>query len=141
MPQFSPLCDYPSYAHSDRGSSFLSQEVKNYLTQQGVATRKTTPYHPTGNGQVERYSGIIWKAVYLALKSANLPDSQWKQVLPTSLLTTSTNSTPNERFFGFQCHSSHGTSMPSWLISPGSVLLRRFVRANKNDPLVYQIVL
>ena len=61
---------------------FLSQEVKNSLTQRGVATSKTTPYQPTGNGLVERYNGIIWKVVRLALKSANQPDSQWEQVLP-----------------------------------------------------------
>ena len=94
LDQLFTLCGYPRYIHSDRGASFLSQELKNYLTQRGVVTSKTTPYHPTGNGQVERYNGIIWKAVRLALKSANLPDSQWELVLPgalhsiRSLLTT-----------------------------------------------------
>ena len=128
--QLFTLCGYPSYVHSDCGSSFLSQEVKNYLTQRGVATSKTTAYHPTDNGQVERFNGIIWMAVCLALKSANLPDSQWEQGLPDtlhsirSLLTTSTNSTPHESFFEFQRCSSYGTSMPSWLMSPGLVLLR-----------------
>ena len=29
--------------------------------------------------------------------------------------------------------------MPSWLMSPGPVLLSRYVRANKNDPLVDQV--
>ena len=49
------LCDTPSYIHSDRGSSFLSQEIKDYFSQRGIATSKTSPYHPIGNGQCERY--------------------------------------------------------------------------------------
>ena len=82
-----------------------------------------TPYHPSGNGQVKRYNGTIWKAVHLALKSANLPDSQWELVLAgashlfRSLLTTLTNSTSHERFYGFQRCSSDRTSMVSWLMN------------------------
>ncbi|XP_041360605.1 uncharacterized protein LOC121376884 [Gigantopelta aegis] len=147
LDQLFTLCGLPSYIHSDRGSSFLSEEIKNYLSQRGIATSKTTPYHPIGNGQVERYNGIIWKAVRLALKSSSLPDSQWEHVLPDvlhsirSLLSTSTNTTPHERFFGFQRRSSFGTSIPTWLTTPGPVLLRRFVRSSKNDPLVDQVEL
>ena len=82
------------------------------MSQLGIATRKSTPYHPIGNGQVERYNGIIWKTVRLSLKSKNLPESQWEVVLPNalhsirSLLSTSTNTTPHERFFSFQRRSS-----------------------------------
>ena len=36
----------PAYVHSDRGPSFLSTEVKNWLRSQNVATSKTTPYNP-----------------------------------------------------------------------------------------------
>ena len=96
---------------------------------------------------MERYNGIIWKTVRLSLKSKNLLDSQWEVVLPDalhsirSLLSTSTNTTPHERFFSFQRRSSCGTSMPSWLHSPGPVLLRRFVRTSKIDPLVDQVEL
>ena len=138
------LCGMPSYIHSDRGTSFLSQELKEYLSQRGIATSKSSPYHPIGNGQVERYNGIIWKTVRLSLKSNNLPDSQWEVVLPDalhsirSLLSTSTNTTPHERFFNFQRRSSCGTSMPSLLHSPGPILLRRFDRTSKNYPLVDQ---
>ena len=137
----------PSYIHSDRGTSFLSQELNEYLSQRGIATTKSTPYHPIGNGQVERYNGIIWKTARLSLKSNNLPDSQWEVVLPDalhsirSLLSTSTKTTPHERFFSFQRRSSCGTSVPSWLYSPGPVLLRRFVRTSKNYPLVDQVEL
>ena len=53
----------PAYVHSDRGQLFLSQDVQQYLRGNGIATSRTTPYNPTGNGQVERYNGIIWKAI------------------------------------------------------------------------------
>lgn len=132
LDQIPTLCGMPNNIHTDHGASFLSQELKEYQSQRGTAKSKSTPYHPIGNGQVERYNGIIWKAVRLAVKSANLPDSKQKLVLPDalhsirSLLCTSTNTTPHERFFNFQHRSSHGT-LPSWLHSPGPVLLRRFV--------------
>jgi hypothetical protein len=140
------LCGMPNYIHSDRGASFMSIELKEYLTQKGVATSRTTPYHSQGNGQCERYNGIIWKAIQLSLKEHNLPEQHWETVLPSalhsirSLLSTSTNATPHERFFGFQRRSSHGVSLPAWL-TPGPVLLRKFVRNNKNDPLVDEVEL
>ena len=121
--QLFTLCGTPNYIHSDRGSAFLSQELKEFLTRRGVATSKTTPYHPSGNGQCERYNGIIWKSVLLALKTQQLALTQWELVLPNvlhsirSLLSTSTNTTPHERFFGFYAdhhlaHQSHRGSLP-----------------------------
>ena len=35
-----------SYIHSDRGTSFLSKEVREYLTNLGIATSRTIPYQP-----------------------------------------------------------------------------------------------
>ena len=58
--------------HSDWGTSFLSKEVREYLTNLGIDTSRTTPYHPQGNGQCARYNGIIWKQILLALASRNL---------------------------------------------------------------------
>lgn len=147
LEQIFAFCGMASFIHSDRGSSFMSQELKTYLSHKGIATSRTTPYHPIGNGQVERYNAIIWKAVRLALKSHNLPDQCWETVLPDalhsirSLLSTSTNTTPHERFFRFQRRSTTGSSLPSWLTTRGPVLLRRFVRHSKNEPLVDQVEL
>ena len=141
------LCGMPSYIHSDRGSSFMSQELKSYLLQKGIASSRTTPYHSQGNGQCERYNAIIWNAIRLNLKSRNLDDKHWELVLPQtlhsirSMLSTATNVTPHERFFNFHRRSTHGNSLPAWLMTPGSVLLRRFVRNSKNDPFVDQVEL
>ena len=71
----------------------------------------------------------------------NLHEEQWEGVLPEalhavrSLVCLSTNETSHERFFRFPRRAMFGTALPSWLLSPGTVLLRRFVR-NKSEPLL-----
>ena len=83
----------------------------------------------------------------MALRTQNLSYTQWEIVLPNvlhsirSLLSTATNTTPNKRFFGFQRRSPCGSSLPTWLSAPGNVMLRRFVRNSKNDPLVDEVEL
>ena len=136
------LVGMPAYVHSDRGSSFMSKEVRDFLGQKGVATSRTTSYNPEGNGQVERYNGAIWKGITMCLKSKNMPLKYWQESLPDvlhsarSLLCTATNETPHERFFGFTRRSSSGPSIPAWLSTPGPVLVKRHVRSSKTDPLV-----
>ena len=133
------------YVHSDRWSAFKSEELKHYFLNKGIATSNSTPYHPTGNSQVERYNGIIWRATRSLLMNKKLDTKYWEIVLPQalhsirSLLCTSTNQTPHERFFNFARRSSTGTSLPGWLSTPGPIMLRKFVRQNKNDPLVQKV--
>ena len=97
----------PLYVHSDRGSSFTSRELKQYLNDRGVATSRSTPYHPTGKAQCERVNQTVWRTVKLTLRNLNLPELSWETVLPQSLhsvrslLCTTTNATPHERFFVF----------------------------------------
>ncbi|CAC5405006.1 unnamed protein product [Mytilus coruscus] len=140
--QLFALFGMPAYIHSDRGQSFISAEPKTFLQSHGVATSRTMPYSPQNNGQCERYNGIIWKAVTLALESLGLKETQWESVLPDalhsvrSLLCTSINCTPHERFFNFTRRSS---SIPSWLANPGPVLMKKHVRATKYDPLVEEV--
>ena len=145
--QLYSLFGVPSYIHSDRGAAFMSKELRGHLHDKGIATSRTTPYNPQGNGLVERYNGTIWKAVTLALKSHNLSNKHWEVVLPDALhsirtlISTATNCTPHERVFNFQRRTSTGVSLPTWLSSPGPVLLRRFVRKSKYDPLVDEVEL
>jgi len=141
------LFGMPAFVHSDRGASFMSHELQAFLREKGVATSRTTSYNPAGNGQVERYNGIVWKAVEMSLKSKNLHTKYWQVVLPDvlhsirSLLCTATNETPHERFFRFPRRSSSGASIPTWMAEPGAVLLKRHVHPTKADPLVDEVEL
>ena len=51
-----------------------------------------------------------------------------------SLLCTTTNTTPHERFLNFQRRLVLGISAPSWLSSTGTVLVRRHNLQSKYDP-------
>jgi transposase InsO family protein len=140
------LIGCPASLHSDRGAQFLSSEVTQFLQSNGVTLTHSSPYHPIGNGQCERYNGIIWKAIQLSLKSRKLTVASWESVLNfalhavRSLLCTSTNETPHDRFFSFPRRSATGYTFPDWL-RPGPVLLRKFVRHCKSDPLVERVQL
>ena len=145
--QLFSLFGMPGFIHTDQGTSFMSSELKEFLTVKGVSTSRTTPYNPEGNGQVERYNGIIWRTIRLAAESKKLPIHQWEQVLPDalhsirSLLCTSTNETPHERLFKYPRRSTSGTALPTWLMNSGKVLLKRSVRNSKHDPYVDEVEL
>ena len=110
-----------------------------------IPTSKTLVYNPASNGQIEKYNDIIWSGVKLALKDQNLLISKWEAVSPRVLhsvrflLCTATNSTPHEHFLNFQQRSIFKISIPSWLCSPGTVLVQWYVRHNKYEPLVEEV--
>ena len=68
----------PSYMHSDKDSSLISDELQNYLLSYNVEKSRLPPYKPRGNCQVERYNGFIRKTVNSDLSSGNFNDKQWE---------------------------------------------------------------
>jgi transposase InsO family protein len=50
---------FPKKLHSDRGGSFTSKLAKELCKLAGVQGSYTTPYHPQGNGQVERFNRTL----------------------------------------------------------------------------------
>ena len=130
----------PDFIHSDRGPAFISSYYQNFLHRHGVSTSYSSAYNPRGNGQVERYNGVLWKTFRLCLSSRKLPVELWESVLPDalhsmrSLLCTATNSTPHERLFSYPRKAACGEALPSWLLDSDSVLLRKVVRDSKYAP-------
>lgn len=141
------LFGIPAYVHTDRGTSFLSDETRTFLTNLGIACSRTSPYNPQGNGLVERLNGTLWKTVQLYLRSNNLEIADWEKALPIalhsirSLLSTGINTTPHERMFSHPRRSSNGSSMPTWLLSPGPVYMKRNIRNSKYDPAIEEVEL
>ena len=93
------FCGTPCFAHLNNCPAFVSNEFRCYLLSRGIASSKTSIYHPFGNGQVEKGVDAVWKAVKLGLKTFKLSISRWKLVFDyafhaiRSLLCVATNET------------------------------------------------
>ena len=142
--QLFSLFGTPAFMHTDRGTQFMSQEFQSFCLSAGISLSRTTPYHPQGNGQCERYNGVICKSISCLLHARNLPTSHWEFVLPDALaairtlLCTSTGESPHARMFQYERRGSLGYSIPSWLQSGKPALLKNHVR-NKEDPRVLPV--
>ena len=107
------LFGFPSFVHSDPGSVFMRKELKDYLHGRGTATSHTTPYHPTGISQCERYNKTVYNTI-LMLNGRKLGLHLWEDLLPEALhavrtlLCTAAIETPHERFFPFPQKSMLG---------------------------------
>nr|XP_034334873.1 uncharacterized protein LOC117692026 [Crassostrea gigas] len=94
------ICHYsfPERIHSDQGRNFESSVIRELCKIAGVKKSRTTPYHPMGNGQVERFNQTLLKMM------GTLDDEQktdWKTyVLP---LVYAYNATKHETT-GFSPH-------------------------------------
>ena len=52
-------CGAPDVIHTDQGSNFHSELMQDICRAFMIEKTQTTPYHPQGNGQVERFNRVI----------------------------------------------------------------------------------
>lgn len=70
---------FPERLHHDQGKEFNNAVFKRLHELSGVKASRTTPYHPMGDGQVERMN----RTFINMLKTLPLESKQnWKQELP-----------------------------------------------------------
>ena len=57
--QFISHYRFPARIHSDQGANFMSYLIHELCVVAGIDKSNTTPYHPMGNGQVERFNQTL----------------------------------------------------------------------------------
>ncbi|KAK7933215.1 hypothetical protein WMY93_004111 [Mugilogobius chulae] len=82
---------FPQRVHADQGANFESELIQELLKISGVKKSRTTPYHPMGNGQTERFNRTLGNMIR-ALPPRD--KSKWPQILQT--LTFAYNCTAHE---------------------------------------------
>ena len=55
----------PQEIHCDQETNFNSELIKQVYELYGITKTRTTPYHPQGDGQVERFNKTMMNIVYL----------------------------------------------------------------------------
>ena len=68
----------PQILHSDQGRNFESAVFTQVLHAFGVQKSRTTPYHPQGDGMVERFNRTLLKLLRTYVES----QSDWETYLP-----------------------------------------------------------
>ena len=74
-------CGFPLKITSDNGSQFVGKTFTKWLKDRGIQHVKTTPYHPQGNGVVERFHRTLTAMI---TKTAELKGN-WAKVVPMAL--------------------------------------------------------
>lgn len=82
---------FPQRLHADQGANFESELIQELLKISGVKKSRTTPYHPMGNGQTERFNRTLGNMIRAL---APRDKCKWPQMLQT--LTFAYNCTAHE---------------------------------------------
>lgn len=80
----------PAQIHSDQGRNFESSLIRELCKLYGIEKTRTTPYHPQGNGQTERFNRTLCQMIRSLEPSAR---HKWPELI--TQLVFLYNSTPH----------------------------------------------
>jgi hypothetical protein len=77
----------PKVIITDRGSNFLADVMQDFLREQHIRHKTSTPYHPQTNGMVERMHAPLVAAIS---RLAEFDPTRWDEFLPAAVFALRT---------------------------------------------------
>ena len=74
---------YPEEITTDNGRNLISAEITNFCEEYAIKHRKSTPYWPQANSEIERFYGTLMNFI----KTVTAEGRNWKDEIYTFLLT------------------------------------------------------
>ena len=98
----------PEQLVSDNGPQFVSEEFETFMKQNGVKHIKCSPYHPSSNGQAERFVRTFKQAVQAGEREGKPLDQRLENFLIMYRVTphATTGETPCKLFLGGDLRTS-----------------------------------
>ena len=92
----------PEQLVSDNGPQFVSEEFETFMKQNGIKHIKCSPYHPSSNGQAERFVLTFKQAVQAGEREGKPLDQRLENFLIMYRVTphATTGETPCKLFLG-----------------------------------------
>ncbi len=100
----------PLELHTDQGSNFQSVLFREVCRLLNISRTRTTPYHPSSNGQVERFNRTLLQMVRCYLTEGQC---HWDDHLPLLIAAyrstphPATGFSPNRLMLGREVHQAH----------------------------------
>ena len=110
----------PEELHSDKGSNFESKLIEEICKLYDIDKTRTSPYHPQGDGQVERFNKTLMSIV----KGLIAKHKEWDETLPfafsayNATIHDATKFTPNFLWHGRELRNTVGNLVPECIDTP-----------------------
>lgn len=93
----------PCRVHSDNGPQFTSSMFQSFCNSLGISASRSTPYHPQGNGRLERFHRTLKERLRCCREVRNWPANLVDVLLAyNSTVHSATGFSPFQMTFGFQ---------------------------------------
>ena len=99
----------PEILHSDQGRNFESQLIQHLCSLMNIQKTRTSPYHPSANGQCERYNKTLIEMLSLQV---NENQTDWDKWVPLMLFAYNSTQHCSTNFTPFQLHIGRQPKTP-----------------------------